>query len=79
MPCLLYTSPRPAMALKGKVAALAGGVVDAKEDAAPAPQDKGAVPSADIEYAMGTLPTNRVFNWQPEDVYKRQMLRLKNT
>ena len=30
---------------KGKVAALAGGVVDAKEDAAPAPQDKGAVHS----------------------------------
>ena len=55
------------MAIKGKVAALAGGVIDAKEDAAPAPQDKGAVHSADIEYAMGTLPTNRVFNWQPED------------
>ena len=62
-----YCHPRPAMAIKGKVAALAGGVVDAKEGAAPAPQDKGAVHSADIEYAMGTLPTNRVFNWQPED------------
>ena len=62
-----YCHPRPAMAIKGKVAALAGGVVDAKEDAAPAPQDKGAVHSADIEYAMGTLPTNHVFNWQPED------------
>ena len=62
-----YCHPRPAMAIKCKVAALAGGVVDAKEDAAPAPQDKGAVHSADIEYAMGTLPTNRVFNWQPED------------
>lgn len=60
-----YCHPRPAMAIKGKVAALAGGVVDAKEDAAP--QDKGAVHSADIEYAMGTLPTNHVFNWQPED------------
>ena len=31
------------------------------------PQDKGAVHSADIEYAMGTLPTNRVYDWQPED------------
>ena len=28
-----YCHPRPAMAIKGKVAALAGGVVDAKEDA----------------------------------------------
>lgn len=62
-----YCHPRPAMAIKGKVAALAGGVVDAKEGEAPAPQDKGAVHSADIEYAMGTLPTNRVYNWQPAD------------
>ena len=62
-----YCHPRPAMAIKGKVAALAGGVVDAKEGEAPAPQDKGAVHSADIEYAMGTLPTNRVYDWQPAD------------
>ncbi len=27
----------------------------------------GAVHSADIEYAMGNLPTNHVFDWQPED------------
>ena len=62
-----YCHPRPAMAIKGKVAALAGGVIDAKEGEAPAPQDKGAVHSADIEYAMGTLPTNRIYNWQPAD------------
>ena len=30
---------------------------------------KGAVHSADIEYAMGTLPTNRVYDWQPEDYW----------
>lgn len=62
-----YCHPRPAMAIKGKVAALAGGVIDAKEGEAPAPQDKGAVHSADIEYAMGTLPTNRIYNWQAAD------------
>lgn len=62
-----YCHPRPAMAIKGKVAALAGGVIDAKEGEAPAPQDKGAVHSADIEYAMGTLPTNRIYNWQSAD------------
>jgi len=28
---------------------------------------KGAVHSADIEYAMGNLSTNKVFDWQPED------------
>ena len=62
-----YCHPRPAMAIKGKVAALAGGVVDAKEGAAPVRRDNGAVHSADIEYAMATLPTNHVFDWQPED------------
>ena len=62
-----YCHPRPAMAIKGKVAALAGGVVDAKEGAAPVRRDKGAVHSADIEYVMATLPTNHVFDWQPED------------
>jgi para-nitrobenzyl esterase len=27
----------------------------------------GAVHSAEIEYAMGNLPTNRVYDWKPED------------
>ncbi len=62
-----YCHPRPAMAVKGKVAGLAGGVQDAQEGAPVPPRDKGAVHSADIEYAMATLPTNRVFDWQPDD------------
>ena len=62
-----YCHPRPAMVIKGKVAGLAGGVQDAKEGEQPVPQDKGAVHSADIEYAMATLPTNRIYDWQPED------------
>lgn len=33
-------------------------------DAAPS---TGAAHSAEIEYALGNLPTNRVFDWQPED------------
>jgi para-nitrobenzyl esterase len=28
---------------------------------------KGAVHSAEIEYALGNLPSNRVYDWQPED------------
>ena len=27
----------------------------------------GAVHSSEIEYAMGNLPTNRVYDWQPDD------------
>ncbi len=62
-----YCHPRPAMRIKGKTAGLAGGVIDSKDGAAEEPAAPGAVHSADIEYAMGTLPTNRVYDWQPED------------
>ena len=31
------------------------------------PAAEGAVHSAEIEYAMGNLPTNKVYDWQPED------------
>ncbi|MDE6288494.1 MAG: carboxylesterase family protein [Muribaculaceae bacterium] len=62
-----YRHPRPAMRIKGKVAGLAGGVIDA-EDAQPAvPVFNGAVHSSDIEYAMGNLDTNEVYDWQPDD------------
>ena len=63
-----FAKPRPRMVMQGVVAALAGGVQKA-DDSAPAVQQgfNGAVHSADIEYAMGTLPTNRVYDWQPDD------------
>ena len=62
----LYCHPRPAMRVAGKVGGLAGGTMDAP-DGGTQPQFAGAVHSADIEYAMGNLPTNRVYDWQPED------------
>ena len=47
---------------------LAGGVTKDTTGKAPkAPAAKGAVHSAEIEYALGNLPTNRVYDWQPED------------
>lgn len=66
----LYSRPRPAMRseMGNAVAGLAGGVIKGNDSAAdkmPAPG--GAVHSAEIEYAMGNLPTNRVYDWQPED------------
>lgn len=66
----LYCHPRPDMVpkLENKVPGLAGGVQDAKSDNAfKMPKATGAVHSADIEYAMGTLSTNRVYDWQPND------------
>ena len=66
-----FTRPRPEMRNKGLVAGLAGGVQKkGDDDVMTIPQNdefKGAVHSADIEYAMATLPTNRVYDWQPDD------------
>jgi para-nitrobenzyl esterase len=53
------------------VAGLAGGVIrDTTNTRTPAPRPaapRGAVHSAEIEYALGNLPKNRVYDWQPED------------
>lgn len=46
-----YERPRPAM----------------RPEAGNEPASTGASHSAEIEYAMGNLPTNRVYDWQPED------------
>ena len=66
----LYARPRPEMvpAMGNAVAGLAGGVVSGANAPAvrPAPA-QGAVHSAEIEYAMGNLPTNKVYAWSAED------------
>jgi para-nitrobenzyl esterase len=47
---------------------LAGGVVRGAEAAAmKVPPARGAVHSAEIEYAMGNLSTNKVYSWTTED------------
>ena len=68
----LYTRPRPEMSNQkwgNATAGLAGGGIrDSAASKAPKqPQAKGAVHSAEIEYALGNLPANRVYDWQPED------------
>ncbi len=65
-----YSRPRPAMTpeMGNATAGLAGGVVRGGDPAAPkAPAAKGAVHSAEIEYALGNLSTNKVYAWSPED------------
>jgi para-nitrobenzyl esterase len=66
----LYSRSRPVMRAEmgNAVAGLAGGVIksnDSTPKKVPAPHQ--AFHSAEIEYAMGNLPTNRVYDWQPED------------
>jgi para-nitrobenzyl esterase len=67
----LYARPRPQMRAEmgNATAGLAGGVIkDTSANKAPAmPPARGAVHSAEIEYALGNLATNRVYDWQPED------------
>jgi para-nitrobenzyl esterase len=65
-----YARPRPAMRAEmgNATAGLAGGVVkDPPAAASPRPRSRGAVHSAEIEYAMGNLDSNKVYAWTPED------------
>lgn len=65
-----YTRPRPPMTPEMGDAApgLAGGVVRGADAAAmKTPPARGAVHSAEIEYAMGNLSTNKVYAWTQED------------
>ncbi len=57
----LFCHPRPEQRV-AKEAMLAGGTKDAEKKA---PLLPGAVHSADIEYQMGTLATNRIYDWTP--------------
>ena len=67
-----YMHPRPQVSAKmgDMTGGLAGGVREktAEEKKAQQPDiAPGAVHSADIEYAMGTLGTNEYYDWQEED------------
>ena len=66
----LYARPRPAMRseMGDAVPGLAGGVLKgAAAKANPQPMARGAVHSAEIEYALGNLATNLVYAWKPDD------------
>ncbi|SOD78766.1 carboxylesterase/lipase family protein [Spirosoma fluviale] len=65
-----YSRPRPAMtpAMGNAAPGLAGGVVKSTDaSAVKVAPASGAVHSAEIEYAMGNLASNKVFAWTPDD------------
>jgi para-nitrobenzyl esterase len=66
-----YERPRPPMTpeMGNAVPGLAGGVQRGSGNTPPPPPAKGAVHSAEIEYAMGNLAGNKVYAWN-EDDYK---------
>ena len=67
----LYARPRPAMRpeMGNAQAGLAGGVIrnPAASSTPPRPAPRGAVHSAEIEYAMGNLASNTVYAWSDDD------------
>ena len=65
-----YSRARPGMRAEmgNATANLAGGVTKDTTGKAPkAALPKGAVHSAEIEYALGNLPTNTTYDWQADD------------
>jgi para-nitrobenzyl esterase len=65
-----YARPRPPMSQEfaNATPGLAGGVTRGQNaGASPMPQSRGAVHSAEIEYALGNLATNKVYAWTPDD------------
>ena len=72
-----YSRPRPAMtaAMGNAVPGLAGGVTTATNATGTRPAaPRGAVHSAEIEYALGNLATNKVFDWTPDDFRVSQVM-----
>jgi para-nitrobenzyl esterase len=62
-----YSRARPAPVESGVTPNLAGGVTRGNANTPPPPPPRGAVHSAEIEYAMGNLPLNKVFGWTADD------------
>jgi para-nitrobenzyl esterase len=66
----LYARPRPEMTpeMGNATPGLAGGVIRNEDPTVKkAPPARGAAHSAEIEYAMGNLASNKVYAWTPED------------
>lgn len=66
----LYARPRPAMTqeMGNATPGLAGGIIRNTDATIPkTPPARGAVHSAEIEYALGNLATNTVYAWTPDD------------
>ena len=72
-----YTHPRPPMTpeMGNAVAGLAGGVIrGAEAETQHLPPARGAVHSAEIEYAMGNLATNKFYAWTQDDYMLSELM-----
>jgi para-nitrobenzyl esterase len=65
-PVYRYLYQRPRLGLRSDINKIE--MAQSEDSKTPEPYlARGAVHSAEIEYAMGNLPTNRVYDWKPED------------
>jgi para-nitrobenzyl esterase len=69
-----YTHPRPEMRDNNLEAGLAGGVIKKNSNTPKAPIPKGAVHSAEIEYAMGNLASNKDYAWTEDDYHVSEIM-----
>ena len=73
----LFAHPRPPMRseMGGAIPGLAGGVIrHGSSVTTPQPGPRGAVHSAEIEYALGNLDSNPVYAWTPDDFKVSQQM-----
>jgi para-nitrobenzyl esterase len=64
----LYSRPRPRfLGAANQTPGTAGGIITNAPGAAAPPRWRGAVHSAEIEYALGNLATNKHYAWEPAD------------
>ncbi len=65
----LYCHPRPDKlpGMNDKIEGTGSNIIHQENSKDSKNKIKGAVHTADIEYALGTLSKNKVYDWQPED------------
>lgn len=71
----VFSRPRPTfLGAANQTPGTAGGIMTSTTAASARPRWRGAVHSAEIEYALGNLATNKHYGWQPADYKLSQLM-----